>query len=130
MKQQPEYQLQVAICNYLKHQYPKVLFLSDTIASVKLNERQAARNKAIQKHNFKTPDLIILSPNSQYAGLFLELKVNSPYKKDGKTLKSDKHLEGQLESIKRLRELGYAADFAVGFEQTKQKIDNYLNLKQ
>ena len=44
----PEYDLQKTVCQYLEMQYPKVLFLSDTIASVKLTKQQAVRNKAIQ----------------------------------------------------------------------------------
>ena len=128
MKQQPEYQLQVAICNYLKYQYKDVLFLSDTIASVRLTQTQGIRNKKIQKENFKTPDLLILEPRANFSGLFLELKVKSPFKKDG-TLKSDKHLEGQQKSINDLCQKGYSASFSVGFEETKSKIDEYLKLK-
>lgn len=62
-----------------------------------------------------------------YNGLYLELKAedNSPFKKDG-TLKKDQHLEEQNEVLNQLREKGYAAYFAVGFEQAKQIIDDYL----
>ena len=34
MKAQPEYQLQVAVCDYLRVKYPGVMFMSDTIAAV------------------------------------------------------------------------------------------------
>lgn len=40
MKQQPEYQLQVQVSRYLSVQYPSVLFLSDTVASLKLTYPQ------------------------------------------------------------------------------------------
>ena len=126
-KKQPEYHLQKMVCEYLRLQFPDVLFLSDTVASVKLTITQGARNKAIQKHGFKTPDLLILEPRGNYAGLFIELKVESPFKKDG-TLKKDEHLEGQLKSINDLKRKGYYASFSWGFEMTKTMIDNYMKL--
>lgn len=97
MKHQ-EYVLQKAICRLLDYQYPKVLYLSDTIANLKLTVPQKARNKAIQKEGFKCPDLLILEPNKFYKGLFIELKIKSPFKKNGE-LYSDEHLEGQQKSM-------------------------------
>jgi len=88
MKHQ-EYILQKAVCRFLELQYPNVLFLSDTIGNVKLTELQASRNKAIQKKDFKCPDLLILEPNKFYKGLFIELKIKSPYKLNGELLKND-----------------------------------------
>lgn len=123
-----EFKLQKSICQYLDLQYKDILYLSDTIANVKLTKPQAARNKSIQKHGFKTPDLLILEPRGGYAGLFIELKVESPFKKDG-TLKKDEHLEGQLKSINDLKKKGYYASFAWTFEMAKEIIDNYLQNK-
>ena len=120
-----EYDLQKQVCKYLELQYPNVLFLSDTIANVKLNVMQGARNKAIQKQGFKCPDLIILQPNYYHAGLLIELKIDSPYKRNGE-LKKNEHLEGQSKSIEQLKSLGYHATFSVGFEQTIQIIDEYM----
>ena len=68
-KNQLEFILQKQICQWLSIQYPDVLFLSDTVASVKLTMPQSIRNKSIQKNGFKTPDLIILCPNKDYYGL-------------------------------------------------------------
>lgn len=73
-KQQLEYQLQKQVCQYLQAQYPQLLFLSDTIASCKLTQPQATRNKAIQKEGFKTPDLLILEPRGKFSGLFYRIK--------------------------------------------------------
>lgn len=120
-----EYDLQKKVCAYLESKYPDVLFLSDTIANVKLTIYQGARNKAIQKNGFKTPDLLILKPNYYHAGLFIELKIKSPYKKDGTLLKSD-HLEGQQLAIDKLNAIGYKACFSVGYEQTVKIIDEYM----
>lgn len=127
MKQQPEYHLQVAICQWLRMQHPKVLFLSDTIASVHLTAQQANRNKAIQKEHFKCPDLIILHPNKHFHGLFIELKVETPFKKNGE-LKSGEHLQGQQSTIDDLSKRGYFACFSWGFDMTKDLIEAYFKL--
>lgn len=121
-----EFSLQAAVCRYLDLQYPSVLYLS-TGTSLKLTMGQAVRNKQIQKNGFKVPDLIILQPNSQCHGLFLELKIESPYTKKGQIKSStNNHLFGQEIAIERLNNLGYFATFAVGFEQAKNIIDDYL----
>jgi hypothetical protein len=122
-----EYDLQVAVCRYLSYQYPDVLFTSDTIANLKLTQAQAIRNKKIQKNNFKTPDLIILEPKNNFCGLFIELKLETPFKKDG-TIKAsaNDHLKGQLETIEKLNAKGYKAVFSWNFDMTKEIIDDYL----
>ena len=120
-----EYQLQKQVCQYLNWSYSDVLYMSDTIASCKLTMAQAVRNKAIQKPNFKCPDLIIFEPRNGYNGLFIELKVVTPFKKDG-NIKKDVHLEGQLKTIQELEAKGYFAVFATGFGEAKIIIDKYL----
>lgn len=127
MKAQPEYKLQRMVCAYLRVAYPAVLYMSDTIASVKLTEAQATRNASIQKRGFKTPDLIIFAPRGIYHGLFIELKTKTPYKKNG-TLLENAHLKAQEETIKNLRELGYYADFKWTLEDAIKLIDWYLKL--
>jgi hypothetical protein len=57
--------------------------------------------------------------------LFIELKTESPYKKDG-TIKKNAHLEGQQEAVNKLNKKGYYCLFAWSFEQIKNIIDNYL----
>lgn len=129
MKNQPEYNLQVAISQYLSFQYPNVLFMSDTVASIKLTFPQQNRNKKIQCNNFKCPDLMIFKPNGKYHGLFIELKVESPFKKNG-DLKKSGHLKAQRNTIEQLNKIGYYACFSWGFEMTKELIDNYLKEKK
>lgn len=124
-KKQPEFALQSQICQWLSIQHPDILFLSDTVASIKLTIPQQVRNKKIQKEGFKCPDLLIFEPRGGYKGLFIELKVETPFKKNGELKKSD-HLEGQQKSIDDLIKKGYKACFSWGFEQTKAIIDNYL----
>lgn len=125
MKRQPEFELQKAVCRWLSIQYPKVLFESDTIASVKLKIPQANRNTLIQKQGFKSPDLKIFEPNQKYKGLFIELKVKSPFKLNGELLKNE-HLQGQQKTIDELNEKGYYACFSWGFEKTVEIINDYL----
>lgn len=129
MKKQPEFILQRQVCTYLRVHHKDALFMSDTIASVKLTEAQATRNASIQKRGFKTPDLIIFAPRGIYHGLFIELKTKTPYKKNG-TLLENAHLKAQEETIKNLRDLGYYADFKWTFEDAIKLIDWYLNLPE
>lgn len=121
-----EFDLQKQVCQYLNIQYPDVLFLSDTIANLKLTIPQQARNKAIQKSGFKCPDLLILEPKGGYSGLFIELKVKNIYKKNSDELLKNSHVEQQNECIKILNRKGYKASFAIGFNEAKTIIDGYL----
>ena len=121
----PEFELQCQVAQYLNLQYPNIDFYSDTIASIKLTKAQAGRNSKIQKKGFKMPDLIIFKPNKNYKGLMIELKVSSPYKKDGTLLKNE-HLQGQSDTIDKLNRLGYYACFCWSFDQIKETIDSYL----
>jgi hypothetical protein len=122
-----EYELQKSVARYLSYQYPEIDFLSDSIASVKLTERQAGRNKLVQKNGFKTPDLLVLEPRNGYCGLFIELKIETPFKKDGTIKASQKdHLKLQHECLLKLSSKGYKAVFSWDFDMTKKIIDEYL----
>ena len=124
-KDQPEFQLQKAVCRYLDVQFPSALYLSDTVASLKLTGAQQGRNKSIQKQGFQCPDLLILEPNDYHYGLFIELKAKTIYKKNGEFLKND-HVAGQFKTIQELRERGYHATFAIGFDHAKEIIDTHF----
>jgi len=123
-----EYNVYKAITSYLLHQYPKVLFRYDQ-AGYNLSIAQAGMNKAIQMPNFKYPDLFIAKPNKQFGGLFLEIKTEGEkiFKKDGCTFKTE-HLEGQAMALHYLQLSGYDAHFAIGFDQAKILIDNYMKI--
>ena len=120
-----EYNLQKKVAKYLTLEYKDVFFMSDTIASVKLTGPQQARNKAIQCPSFHCPDLTIFRARKGYHALFLELKKETPFKKDG-TLKKSEHLENQRDTMLKLTEEGYLCFFAWDFEQCKRIIDDYL----
>lgn len=128
MKQQPEFQLQCAIAEYLRLRYLKVPFLSDVRAALKLTIPQAVRSKKVQAKDFAWPDMFIAFPNARGRhGLYLELKADSPYKADG-TLKAGEHLRNQNKARRTLQMLGYEAEFVWTFDMAKQVIDEYLNV--
>lgn len=127
-----EAQLQEAVCKYISHQYPSVMFNSD-MSGVKLTKGQAIRaSKLRSSRGF--PDLVIYEPKYQgvqisFSGcLFIELKREGVKitKKDG-TLVADTHIREQAAVIQELRERGYVAEFACGFDEAKQIIDKYLS---
>ena len=121
-----EFDIQCQVCRFLNIQYPKVLYISDTVANCKLTIPQATRNKKIQKSGFKCPDLLILEPNKYFKGLFIELKIENPYKKDGQ-LKKNEHIEAQDKSMNDLNKKGYYACFSWSLEQTINIINEYMN---
>lgn len=118
-----EAQLQKSVCNYLKLQYPDVIFTSES-SGLRLTIGQSIQAKAMRSEA-GLPDLMIFEPMGVYKGLFLELKVKSVWLKDG-TLTKDKHVREQSEILKRLRSKGYLATFACGFDEAKDLIVWYF----
>lgn len=130
-KEQPEFKLQSQVCEYLRLQYPKVRFFSDTIAFVKLTLPQQMRNKKIQCDGFKMPDIVIFATRivdgERFSGLLIELKAETPYKVDGYTLKKNEHVEAQSNELDNLASESYFTTFSWDFNMTKKIIDKYLN---
>lgn len=127
-RQQPEYDLQCSVAEYLRTKHPSILFNSDVKGSIKLTIQQAVRWKKLQCDDFACPDLTIFEPrfDKGKAGLFMELKAETPFKKDG-TLKKNEHLEEQQMAIDRLRARGYEALFVWDMGQAIQIIEEYLS---
>ena len=123
MKTQTESKELISICQYLKLQYPNIIFFCDLIG-MKL-PIQVAKRLAIMRsgHN---PDLFIAEPNKLYKGLFVEMKASGVklFNKFGNI--KNEHIQKQLDVLYRLREKGYMAEFGLGFRATKDIIDNYL----
>lgn len=128
--------LQCHVADYLRLQYPRVLFHSDFGAGIKLTPGQAAKQKRQNGGRRAWPDLfiaetiIVEKKDGTYkglSGLFVELKREGTriYKKDG-TLVADQHIREQHALLVELERRGYMARFAVGFDQAKQIIDEYL----
>lgn len=121
-----ESSLHQQVVDYLKYQYPKIIFRTDFAAGIKMTIGQAVKHRKIQKCK-AWPDLFICAPRGGYYGLFIELKksFDEIYLKSGQ-YKKDEHIMQQLKIIEQLNGLGYAAVFGCGFEHTKDIIDNYL----
>jgi hypothetical protein len=120
-----EESLHIAVCNYLRLQYPSVIFTSES-SGVKLTMGQAVKAKKMRSGD-KLPDLWILQPSKYYHGLLIELKAENPYTKKG-TPKTD-HIAKQLETIAKLNDKGYCAVMCNGFNEAKQMIDSYFRVE-
>tara|TARA_Y100001937_G_scaffold23697_1_gene33781 strand:+ start:6945 stop:7301 length:357 start_codon:yes stop_codon:yes gene_type:complete len=118
--------LQCAVCKYLQYQYPNILFRSD-LGGIWLTKGLAKKAKRIQ-HSKGFPDLFIYYPSNGYHGLAIELKARNIFKKDGTLLKSQ-HTAQQQKIIDLLNANNYYATFAVGYNDAKNIIDNYVNVK-
>ena len=139
MSYKAEEQIQLALVQYIRYQYPDVLFRSDA-AGFKLSVGQAKKMKALNGGIRAWPDLFIAKPKLMQSkdglpmfkhGLFIELKKDGTkiLKKDG-NLVSDKHIREQAKVLRLLERAGYQASFAVGMEQAKQIIDEYIGRKK
>ena len=121
-----EEKLQIAVCKYLKLQYPDVIFTAES-SGLKLTIGQAVIAKQLRSSK-GLPDLMIFEPNKYYNGLFIELKKEGTRLKNG-DMPSTKHIKEQEHILCSLFAKGYYACFACGFDEAKKIIDNYLKLK-
>ena len=130
-----EHDIYVLIADYLRYQYPEVIYRFDLAADLKLSIGQARKHKRLQKYR-GYPDLFIAEVKAVddarkvCFGLFIELKKEGTriFKKDG-TLVSDTHIREQFDMLHDLRSRGYAAEFACGFDEAKKLIDDYMKGK-
>lgn len=121
-----EHDIYKMIADYLRYQYPTVIYRFDLAADLKLTMGQASKHKRLQRYR-GYPDLFIAEPKGKYGGLFLEIKKDGVriFKQDG-TLVSDEHIREQFDMLADLRQRGYAAEFAIGFDGAKKLIDDYM----
>ena len=113
------------VCTYLRYQYPDVIFNTDMSGATKLTIGQAVAMKSLRS-NRGFPDLVIYEPRDIYHGLFIELKDEGVKLFNKHDLPATPHIGEQLDCIVALKERGYMAEFAVGFEHAKYIIDEYL----
>ena len=135
--------IQQQVADYLRLQYPDVIFHSDFGSGVKLTMGQAVRQKRLNGGQRAYPDMFIAEPRVNFVppegvmgcdtwshGLFLELK------KDGTRIKkkngewASPHIEEQHKVLEALSRKGYVAEFAVGFDEAKRIIDSYLGARR
>ena len=119
-----EENLQIQVCQYLKWQYPDLIWCCDLSAGMRLKIGQAVKAKKMRSSR-GLPDIFIFRSNGKYHCLLLELKTVTPFKKDG-TLKSDPHLKEQNDIHIRLLKAGYFCKFVTGFDNAKNVIDRYM----
>jgi len=114
-----------SVCDYIRLQYPSVLFNSDLAGATKLTIGQAVAIKNLRS-NRGWPDIFIAEPRHGYHGLFIELKKEGVrlFKKNGDTV--DDHVAEQIKMSELLIERKYVAKFAIGFDLAKEIIDDYL----
>ena len=123
-----ESELQTQVADYIRLRYPKVLFHSDFGSGIKLTMGQAIKQKRQNGGRRAWPDMFIARPmpDKGYYGLLIELK------KDGTRLKkkngdwASEHIKEQAELLENLEGWGFNAVFAVGFDEAKKIIDEYL----
>jgi hypothetical protein len=124
-----EAQLHQQVCDYLRMQYPGIIFHSDFGSGIKLTMGQAAKQKRLQSGR-SWPDLQIVEPRHGAHGMFVELKREGTriYLKNG-NVTADKHIQEQLGLLAELRFRGYHAVMCSGFDEARVAIDRYLNYK-
>lgn len=126
-----ELELQAQVADYIRLEYPSVIFHSDFGSGIKLTMGQAIRQKRLNGGRRSWPDMFIAEVRSledkYYHGLFIELKKEGTriLKKNG-TLVSNAHICEQFDMLEQLRRRGYKAEFACGFDEAKKFIDEYL----
>lgn len=141
-----ESELQAQVADYLRLRYPNVLFHSDFGSGIKLTKGQAMKQKRQNGGRRGWPDMFIAQPreltsfsvqqNSDipngkfYHGMFLELKKDGARlkKKDGTW--ATEHIAEQAKILQALQDRGYETYFAVGFDEAKKLIDDYLGGKK
>lgn len=123
-----EFNLQKSICQYIKLQYPNIIFFSD-LSGIKLTPGQAKKIKDL-KSGRGIPDLFIAFSKVDInltAGLFIEFKssYDEIYKKNG-GYRENEHLKEQLKIKEYLEQQNYKHEFVYDFAQGKKIIDEYL----
>jgi len=84
--------------------------------------------KKLRKKKYH-PDLALYQSQGGFFGLFLELKKQGVRLKKKNGQWASPQIAGQAEYIADLRERGYCAEFAVGFDDAKEIIDYYMKLR-
>ena len=93
-----ETNLHIRIAYYIKHNYPDVIFTSES-SGIKLSIGQAVVLKKMRSGR-ALPDLMLFEARRGYNGMFLEIKKEgiSIYKRNGE-IKRDKHLRARRSFI-------------------------------
>lgn len=133
------------IAQYIRAQYPRIIFFTDSGSGAYFQGKAGALTKkkmqALNSADDVIPDMFIAEPRTvemsvgeftdvvvmKFAGFYIEVKKDGTrlFKRDGHTWATP-HIAEQAKTLQRLRDRGYAAEFAVGFDDAKKQIDQYL----
>ncbi len=132
--------VQRRVCTYLRRNYPRVYFRTDTVAGLFLSENQYKAHHA-QQSGPRQPDMTIYKPSRGFHGLLLEIKdegVQLKRKRNGRKIAEgdykirragdwyNPHIEQQARVLDDLADLGYCTAFVRGFKETISFIDWYM----
>lgn len=125
-----EEQIQIMCNHWINVRYPELskLYFFNSFQGMRLNFGQIKKAKKTGGLKTGLPDFMFLKNNGAYSGLFIELKKESPYLKNGQ-LKKDDHLELQRDVLEQLKIEGYYAVFAWSFDQFKKIVTDYMENK-
>lgn len=120
----PEERTHKATADYINLQYPGTMFNVD-LSGIKLTKGQAVKAAKLRSGR-GFPDIQIYEPKGGYRGLFIEVKAEGEklIKKNGEW--KNEHIREQANMIERLRQRGYAAYFAIGFDEAREILDSYF----
>lgn len=119
-----EEQLHKQICEYIKLQYPKEIFNTDA-SGLRLSIGMAKKMKHLRSCR-GIPDIVLYYSKNGYQSLFLEVKKETPFKKNG-DLKKSEHLHEQRDVMQRLTAKGFRCSFVWTFKQAKELIDKHIS---
>ncbi|MCD4651268.1 MAG: hypothetical protein K8S56_05715 [Candidatus Cloacimonetes bacterium] len=124
--QPSEYDIQWQIADFIRYQYPSVIFHMD-LSGVRIPIGLAVKIKRLQPYR-AFPDIQICEPRGRFSGLFIELKKTRSdlYTKTG-AYRQTSHISEQRTVLANLKRKGYQAVFACGFDEAKQIISDYLD---
>lgn len=127
-----------AFAFYLRLRYPHTIFTSES-SGVRVSIGQALALKATRSEHTHL-DVFISEAKGAYHGLYIELKRESPLKRNGSLKTENKkvrfgpifktinHLEEQYKTMLLLRDKGYCAFFSESLDNAIELADTYLAL--
>lgn len=114
----------VALCNWLKIQYPKLLWWHTPNEGRKTPFERYLSSKMGTKKGVS--DFLIIEKKGGFDGLVIELKaVGINVFKKNKTC----YYPEQEQFLKDMAQRNYYTCFCIGFDEAKSVITNYMNLK-
>lgn len=120
-----ETKLHVAIVNFIKLKYPKLLI--DHSGCETTLSASAAKTRKAMGHHKGIPDIMIFHKSGEYSGLGIEVKI---YKRDPKTRKYSKKTypsKDQKQTMARLEEQGWKCDVVWTLDEAMKLIDTYIH---